>query len=244
MILNRKTRYAPQIIIEHDDYAEIVMGDIYGNEVARCKIDLIDLPIIGCNKWYLDSVGYARTTINDKKVRLHSLLLSTIKGQVVDHINDDKLDNRRVNLQVCSHSENIQKAHRPKNKHGVTGIYKTRSNTWMAFIEVNGTRYTKNYKLKEYAIIQRFIWELKYYGKFSPQMELIKSMYPNLVNVMTLENMRINDDIELVTDILGRLKLDSHCPCMIIKNENTICPCLPCRVNQHCCCGLYVEEVK
>lgn len=40
------------------------------------------------------------------KYRMHRLIVGAGKDQFVDHINGDGLDNRRVNLRVCSRAEN------------------------------------------------------------------------------------------------------------------------------------------
>jgi hypothetical protein len=53
--------------------------------------------------WHLDSDGYA---INFKtKTRMHKMIM---KGEEIDHINGNRLDNRRSNLRVITHKENVQ----------------------------------------------------------------------------------------------------------------------------------------
>lgn len=37
-------------------------------------------------------------------------------------------------------------------------------------------------------------------------------------------------------------KNDGYCPCMIAKNQYTVCPCLPLRSHKNCICGLYVKK--
>lgn len=43
-----------------------------------------------------------------KTIRLHQQIAKTPKGMVTDHINGDPLDNRRENLRVLTHAENLQ----------------------------------------------------------------------------------------------------------------------------------------
>jgi hypothetical protein len=63
---------------------------------------------------------YAATFINGKKIYLHRYIMGQPKGFVVDHLNQQTLDNRRENLRVCTQKENIQnrniwrKEHRKK----------------------------------------------------------------------------------------------------------------------------------
>jgi len=62
-------------------------------------------------KWQLDNTGYPSRggSYNGKKchVRLHTLIMGAApKGMVTDHINGNKLDNRRANLRFCTKSIN------------------------------------------------------------------------------------------------------------------------------------------
>lgn len=66
-------------------------------------------------KWALDK-GYAYGYVKEKHVYMHSLILQTPKGMFSDHINRNRLDNRRENLRIVSHAENN------KNR-TFTGVY-------------------------------------------------------------------------------------------------------------------------
>lgn len=49
-----------------------------------------------------------------KKIYMHRLLMETPAGLDTDHINRDRLDNRRRNLRVVSHAVNLQNSRRAK----------------------------------------------------------------------------------------------------------------------------------
>lgn len=82
--------------------------------VLNYKIDEEDLHIIKSNKVYIVYVkntnSYYLTTSN--KEYIHRLILNAPKGQEVDHINHDTLDNRHCNLRLVSHKENRLNSHK------------------------------------------------------------------------------------------------------------------------------------
>jgi hypothetical protein len=97
--------------------------------VSKCDINLI------MNfKWYLGSSGYPCTygtydgsiKFGNCPVSLHQLIFGKLeKGYVIDHINRNKLDNRRDNLRVCTSLQNSYNKSRPKNsKNKYKGVKK------------------------------------------------------------------------------------------------------------------------
>ncbi|MBH1941314.1 HNH endonuclease [Mobilitalea sibirica] len=71
--------------------------------------DVNDFETIQQYKWVFDN-GYVRMSpTHGKRVFLHNFLLGSGRGDeglFVDHINHDKLDNRRCNLRVATKSQN------------------------------------------------------------------------------------------------------------------------------------------
>jgi len=52
----------------------------------------------------------------------------------------------------------------------------------------------------------------------------------------------LNPDKEKVKQIREKLKANSnHCPCRILTDENSLCPCLDFRQTQECICELFVK---
>ena len=94
--------------------------------------------------WYLTTSGYVRHHYWVGKrsdcIQMHRLLLSAPQGMQVDHINGNKLDNRRYNLRLCSNSQNgfNRKAYKT-NTSGYKGVYFCKQkNKWIAQLSVNG----------------------------------------------------------------------------------------------------------
>lgn len=93
-----------------------VKGARRGEVLGETRIDAADLPALieDGRPWYLHSAGYvSRVEQHDGKpvtIMLHRWLLQPPKDQVVDHMNRDKLDNRRANLRICTHAENLLNA--------------------------------------------------------------------------------------------------------------------------------------
>lgn len=74
-------------------------------------MDAEDFERFGKMTWSRGDQGYAvrafRLGVNKwKTFLLHRLIARTPKGRFTDHINGNKLDNRRCNLRVCTQSEN------------------------------------------------------------------------------------------------------------------------------------------
>lgn len=83
--------------------------------------------LVKCMKfrWQLNSRGYVRIaeTENSKDIFLHNFVLDLPAGSGVDHINRDKLDNRRENLRFADRTQQIaNQGLTAKNTLGFKGI--------------------------------------------------------------------------------------------------------------------------
>lgn len=83
-------------------------------------IDDADRNRFGNRKWRVGNHGYC--TADQRGILLHRAIMEPGPGQEVDHINGDRLDNRRENLRVVTHSENAANLHTVDNKNGLRGV--------------------------------------------------------------------------------------------------------------------------
>ena len=87
-------------------------------------------------KWNICPRGYARTWVRNadgtrKYVPMHRLVLRAKEGEIVDHKNRDKLDNRKKNLRVVSSFVNsLNRSSQGKSKY--KGVAKHRSG-WQVY---------------------------------------------------------------------------------------------------------------
>lgn len=105
--------------------------------------DEIDLPLIQAHTWHLGKRGYPATHIDGKTKVLHRLLFPEAAGYEVDHINGDKLDNRRSNLRLCTHQQNaFNQGRRRTNTSGYIGVsYVRGQGCFEAYIHHHGRKH-------------------------------------------------------------------------------------------------------
>jgi hypothetical protein len=85
---------------------------------------------------------YAATSISRKRVYLHRFVMQPEKGMEVDHINGDGLDNRRCNLRIVSHKQNLrnQRLHVGSTS-GFKGVsWDKERRRWAAHIKYDGKK--------------------------------------------------------------------------------------------------------
>lgn len=114
------------------------------------QIDEDDLDMVSKVRWRVHKNGYVtslyRTGNKARMVRLHRLIMELPEGMQVDHINHDKLDNRKYNLRVCTQQQNSANARKTTRK--TTSKYKgihyyKKCNLWRASISKTHLGYFK-----------------------------------------------------------------------------------------------------
>lgn len=105
-------------------------------------------------KWQLSTSGYARRveyircsgyrTKDNKSVNvtMHRLINNTPDGLLTDHINRNKLDNRKSNLRTVNKSLNgINRNKGVRNSSGYNGVhFENQTKKWRAEMKLNGKK--------------------------------------------------------------------------------------------------------
>lgn len=159
-----KNRY-----VQHEDFAEIILYDKQLKEKARAVIDVEDIEKCKPYKWTLRTDGYVATKKNYKHLKLHRFIADTPDGMHTDHIDRNRLNNRKLNLRVCTQQENNKnKGRYSNNKTGYTGVevreYANRT-VYLVVMAFEGKSYhIGSYDSLEEAVMYRKEAELKFYG--------------------------------------------------------------------------------
>lgn len=134
------------------------------------QVDEADFSNLNQYRWYLDSSGYAlRNDDNGRPIRMHVQIMNTPKGKHTDHINRNRLDNRRENLRVVTVSQNLH--NRPKQNNNTSGykgvfcdsriMHRIRKWTWSLQLNGKAVRANKYYCSAEEAYQARRLVEIE-----------------------------------------------------------------------------------
>jgi hypothetical protein len=112
-----------------------------GVTTAHTVID-DDMAHLADHRWYESSEGYAIRREYPKTIWMHRVVLGVDDSvPCVDHINSDKLDNRRENLRPASKVLNGLNGDKPRSNgtSGIRGVHwDKRRRYWRAHITVRG----------------------------------------------------------------------------------------------------------
>lgn len=93
-------------------------------------VDDEDYALLAKHKWCMHSQGYARRQGpvdefgRQSILLMHRVILAAPRGTQVDHINGNRLDNRKDNLRLATNAQNGANQKRSsRNKTGAKGVY-------------------------------------------------------------------------------------------------------------------------
>lgn len=131
-------------------------------------VDNDDFDELNKYKWHFDGRYAARKPITGK-IYLHKVILRVKSDKEVDHINRNKLDNRKVNLREATHKENNANIKLLKtNTSGFRGICWDKSRElWTVGLYINNKRkYLGRFKILSEAIVIYRENALEHFGNY------------------------------------------------------------------------------
>ena len=123
-------------------------------DVLECLIDTRDLErVLNYGTWYGNVGGggvYAYCKRNYKIVAMHRVILRVAnRHRIVDHKNMNTLDNRRCNIHVVTHGDNVSNKYNPHMKarsSSTSGFrhvhWDNRENKWRVYMQYNKKAYS------------------------------------------------------------------------------------------------------
>lgn len=152
------------------------MAEILTSTGECVLVDDEDLPLVLAHRWYVRRhptmpTVYVQTNVRKPEggwrtgVTMHRLLLG-FPNSAVDHVNGDTFDNRRANLRLATHGQNM--VNRPPfGESGFKGVWRNGKN-WAARGSVEGVKhYLGTYETAEEAARAYDRWAAEHHGEFA-----------------------------------------------------------------------------
>ena len=164
-----------KIYKEIDDHTILIDVSTKKYPEKYALLDKEDYPKVSQHKWTYDS-GYVkrRDTITRKAIYLHRIIAGTPDDKVTDHINRDRLDNRKRNLRVTTGKNNSRNKGFTKNKKwskykGVTRVVKGGkvSPSWVMQINIESLKITESYTTEQAAAYRYDELAQQYFGEYA-----------------------------------------------------------------------------
>lgn len=154
------------------------MAVIFASSGHEIHIDEDDVEQISARSWFVGPEGYAQSSTRKAgrsiTLYVHRLLMGLQGGdkRCVDHINGNRLDNRRVNLRVCSNADNLRNRGKTKrNRSGFKGVIPVPVKNgvrWRAQINIGGKeKYLGTFATPEEAAVAYKAASIQYHGEFA-----------------------------------------------------------------------------
>lgn len=150
--------------------------------ISRNKIALIDredLSKVNILRWYCNNFGYAvstkyikgsgRKNQKSESILMHRVILGVPKNIFIDHINHNRLDNRKSNLRIATYQQNQWNKSKILSSSKYKGVsYFKRDDCWRARIKLNYKEHHIGFFKNElHAAMAYDIWAKELFGEFA-----------------------------------------------------------------------------
>lgn len=206
---NPRTTHDLNEIITLENVAKILLYNKKQEVIGEAIIDKEDISRVSCYKWRLSKGGTERSkcagviTGNGKDTytnSLHRHIMNCSDNMYVDHINGNRLDNRKCNLRICTNQENnFNTVKRNTNTSEYKGVWfdKTR-NKWVSEIKISGRKiFIGRYEdIKEAAFTRLYAESLLHKEYMSIESK----------DILTSLDNDINNKEQLIQAVINKLK--------------------------------------
>lgn len=118
--------------------------------------------------------GYAVRNDKGRRIYLHRYIVNAPDNKTVDHINGNRLDNRRSNLRLCSFSENMRNCRKKRKDPSIPrGVFAHRKRFSSKIYVSKQQIYLGSFSTKEEAARAYDIASLKYHGEYGIRNEVL-----------------------------------------------------------------------
>jgi hypothetical protein len=159
--------------ITYNTKGEAVIFIKHKNNLLECIVDEDKWNDLNNYIWTVNSNKYAQSSTNGLKQKMHRYLYNKYvkkitSKEIIDHINNNRLDNRISNLRIATHSENLYNR-KIKNTSGYRGVnYDKRIKKYRCSLSKNLITYRSGYfNSAEEAAIAYDILAEKVYKNFA-----------------------------------------------------------------------------
>jgi hypothetical protein len=133
-------------------------------------VDDADYEVVMKHKWHYNKSSTNYGLAKSNGIRMHRFIVGAPKGTVIDHINNNPLDNRRSNLRVTTQANNQKNMSKHRdNKSGYKGVsWHSKTKKWQAHIRVEGKNiYLGLFADKKQAAKAYNIKALEHFGEYA-----------------------------------------------------------------------------
>ena len=138
-----------------------------GKTQTPFEIDDEDWEIVKHYSWYISGYPTTHSRGRTAPLHLHQLLMGRASdGLQWDHIDRNKMNNRRSNLRAVTHQVNGRnRSLQCSNTTGHVGVYKFRGDRWQTQITADGQQHhLGTFDTIEEAVEARRLGEIKHWG--------------------------------------------------------------------------------
>lgn len=146
------------------------------NTGKKFIFDKEDFNLLKGHSWFENDQGYIMTSLRGRSMRMHRMLVNCKDGDIIDHRNRNRVDNRRCNLRIATRQLNGMNRGANKNSRtGVKGVgFDMKSKRYIARMVVDGMSiHLGTFRTQEEAQMARQKAEERYFGEFAYREEVV-----------------------------------------------------------------------